>query len=239
MSLLRAMRHGSASAMNALVLGVNGVLLTSQKARAVLKKKSIEFVAEKTGESARDSKILEAYAADMHGNAALGVKAFRPDLRISVREYSKFVYSPAAIAEALDAAESDPVFARDRAAAKCVLEEAADAGCPVFLFTSATVDYTDALLDALGVPHLVDSANVFASDTVTNPHVLVKPTVASVVATDYAIRARCGSDANVLFVDGNLGVSMAANRSGCRWSSMYFEPEKNVLIDSVKFYFKR
>lgn len=225
--------------MNALVLGVNGVLLTSQKARAVLKRKSVEFVAEKTGESARDSKILEAYAADMHGNAALGVKAFRPDLRISVRDYAKFVYSPAAIAEALDAAESDPVFARDRAAAKCVLEEAADAGCPVFLFTGATVDYADAVLDALGVPHLVDPSNVFACDTVTNPHVLVKPTGASVVATDFAIRARCGSDANVLFVDGNLSVAMAASRSGIRWASMHFDPEKNVLIDSVKFHFER
>jgi hypothetical protein len=224
--------------MNAIVVGVNGVLLTSERAREVFRKRSVDFIAAKTGESERTSRLIDFHGRNSHGNAALGLRAFRPDLSVSVDEYSRFVYDPRAVDEALAAAEGDCAFEKDKYKARVFFEEANATGSKVFLFTGGTTGYVDALVDRLDVSHLVDPTSVFACDTVGGNNDMVKGSHQMFAATNFAIRSRCRGRSRVLFLDSNLWTVMAARGSGVGWFTSEFDHEKNGLIESSMFFMR-
>ena len=224
--------------MNAIVIGVNGVLLTSERARDVFRKRSVDFIAAKTGENERTSRMIDFQGRNSYGSAALGMKAFRPDIAVTAEEYSRFVYDQRAVDEALAAAEEDPAFEKDKHEARVFFEEASAAGSRVFLFTGGTTSYVDALVESLDVAHLVDPTSIFACDTVGGKFDMVKGTRQMFVATDFAIRSRCRRGSRVLFLDSNLWTVMAAKGSGVGWFTSEFDHKKNRLIESSMFFMR-
>lgn len=224
--------------MNAVVIGVNGVLLTSESARGVFRKRSVEFIAAKTGESERTSRAIDFQGRNSWGSALLGLRAFRRDLTVSVDEYSRFVYDPRVVDEALDAAEDDPSFEKDKHEARAFFDEANSTGSKVYMFTGGTTAYVDALVERMGVSHLVDPTSIFACDTAGGRRDMVKGTREMFVATDFAIRSRCRRRSRVLFLDSNLWTVMAARGSGVGWFASEFDSEKNGLIESSAFFMR-
>lgn len=150
--------------MKATFVDVDGVVFRSKKALRVVEQSIVRWVKKKADvPTLLHANEINKRAYSSYGHTFSGMKAMYPEADITLDDFNREVYSGETLAEAFDAAISDPSTMSHRSDFANFLEGCSSSKIPVYLLSNAPRAWVDVALTSFAMSE-IKASSIFCSD---------------------------------------------------------------------------